>query len=218
VINNPNSQRVTGSLSFFSTQGAPMQVGIRLPDGSGSSTTDTDNLFDISIPANGTWRAYTTDAGALKTGWVILEMDNFVDSVAIFSLNSRNSGLISEAAVFASDTTTVQRIFADTGRRSAYITTLTDPTTSDTGIAIANSSPQPANLTIRLLDSAGRATQSTRVTLAPLTSTAKFLKELFPGLSSFQGAVEVQSNVPVASLGLRFTGLVFTTLPVAIVQ
>lgn len=31
-------------------------------------------------------------------------------------------------------------------------------------------------------------------------------------------AVEAQSNVPVASLGLRFTGLVFTTLPVAVVQ
>ncbi len=141
-----------------------------------------------------------------------------MDPVAIFSLNSRRSGLISEAAVFASDPAKVQRIFADVGRRSAYITTLTDSTASDTGIAIANTGAGPAALTIRLLDSAGRATQSTRATLAPLASTAKFLKELFPGLSSFQGVVELQSNVPVASLGLRFTGLVFTTLPVATVQ
>lgn len=52
-------------------------------DGSGSSTTGTDNFFDISIPRNGTWRACTTDAGALKTGWAILDTDDFVDPVAI---------------------------------------------------------------------------------------------------------------------------------------
>ncbi len=54
VINHSNSQRVTGFLSFFTAQGAPMEVGLRFVDGSGSSTTDTDNFFDISIPGNGT--------------------------------------------------------------------------------------------------------------------------------------------------------------------
>src|SRR5438093_1752091 len=146
----------------------------------------------------------------------MLDTDDFVNSMAIFSLNSRNLGLVSEAAVFDSDPATLQRIFADTGRRSAFITSLTDQTPSDTGIAIANANTQTAAVTVRLLDSAGQAAQTTTITLQPFASTSKFLKELFPGLSSFQGAVQMQSNVPVAALGLRFTGTIFTTFPAAV--
>ena len=77
---------------------------------------------------------------------------------------------------------------------------------------------QTAAVTVRLLDSAGQAAQTATITLQPFASTSKFLKELFPGLSSFQGAVQMQSNVPVAALGLRFTGTIFTTFPAAVLH
>ena len=218
VINNPNRQRVTGFLSFYSPDGVPMDVGLRFVDGTGSSTTGTDSLFQVSIPAGGTFRAYTTETGVLKTGWVLLDSDNFVNPLTVFSLNSRSTGLISEAAVLDSSPGRLQRLFADTLRRSSYISSLADTASSDTGIAIVNTSPQRAAVTIRLVDSTGRTTQTASITLTPLASTSRFLKEFFPALPAFQGAVELQSDVPVTSLGLRFTGAVFTTIPVAVVE
>lgn len=219
VINNPNNTRVSAFVSFFANDGTPLDVNLRIAQGSGaSSTTDSGSFFTATIEASGTFRAYTTAAGALKTGWVIVDADDFVNTIAIFSLNSRNSGLISEATVFDAASATRQRLFGDTYPKSTFITQFTNQTGSDTGIAIANTETRSAAITIRLLDSTGRESRSTRVTLAALAATAKFLKELFSGLSSFQGTVELQSDVPVAVLGLRYTGAVFTTVPVSVLQ
>lgn len=183
-------------------------MDLRIAQGSGSnSTTDSGSFFTATIEANGTFRAYTKAAGALKTGWAVVDADDFVNTIAIFSLNSRSSGLISEATVFDAFSATRQRIFGDTYPKSTFITQFTNQTVSDTGIAIANTETRTA-----------RETRSTRITLASLAATAKFLRELFSGLSSFQGTVELQSDVPVAVLGLRYTGAVFTTVPVSVLQ
>ena len=215
VINNPSARRIDGQLSFFALDGSSMSVGLRVVPG---STTSTESFFELSVPANGTWRAYTNETAALRTGWVILDTTEDVNSIAVFSLNSRRSGLISEASVFPAFTGMIQRLLGDTGQRSASIALLTDQTISDTGIAIANGNSQAASVTIRLLDSSGRTTQSSRITLQPFSSTSKFLREFFAGLTSFQGTVEIQSYLPIAALGLRFTGAVFTTLPVSVIQ
>ncbi len=218
LVNNPNAQRVNGFLSFYGSDGMPLAVTLRLVPGGGTTSTQTDDFFEFAIPANGAWRAYTNESGSLKTGWVVLDTTEFVSPVAVFSLNSRRSGLTSEASVFESIPATLQRIFGDVGQRSAFIPQFSDPAASDTGMAIANPNGDPANVTIRLLDSSGRAIQSARVTLQPFAFISKFLKEYFPNLLSFQGTVEMQSDQPVAALGLRFTGAVFTTIPVTVLQ
>jgi hypothetical protein len=109
-------------------------------------------------------------------------------------------------------------MFGDSSRRSSQIPQLLDQTASNTGIAIANTNGQPASVTLRLLDSSGQGMQSTKVTLQPLASTSKFLTELFPALTTFQGTLEIQSDLPVTALGLRITGPIMTTLPVTILQ
>ncbi len=218
LVNNPGTQRVNAYLSFYGSDGMPLTVTLRFVPGTGSTSTQTDNFFEFTIPGNGAWRAYTNETGTLKTGWVVLDTDESVSPVTVFSLNSRRFGLTSEASVFESFPATLQRIFGDVGQRSAFIPQFSDPAASDTGMAIANPNGGPANVTIRLLDSSGRTIQSARVTLQPFAFISKFLKEYFPSLASFQGTVEVQSDQPVAALGLRFTGAVFTTIPVTVLQ
>ena len=70
-----------------------------------------DSLFTLSVPGNGTWRAYTNESNALKTGWVILDSTDDLNPVAVFSLNSRTTGLLSEAAVFVSYPATQSSVF-----------------------------------------------------------------------------------------------------------
>ena len=112
----------------------------------------------------------------------------------------------------------MQSLFGDTFLKSLILNDLTDQTPSNMGVAIANVQSKSNLVMIRLLDSAGTEVRRTTLSMGPLTQVSRFLKELFPDLENdFQGTVEVAGNLPVAVLGLRFTGLTFTTFPVRIV-
>ena len=89
--------------------------------------------------------------------------------------------------------------------------------TSNTGIAMANpSETNPANLTVRLLNTAGNVLLTTSTTLAPRAHSARFLNETpwFPGLVTFEGMVDVESTEPVILVMLRSDNSLFSAAPV----
>jgi phosphatidylserine/phosphatidylglycerophosphate/cardiolipin synthase-like enzyme len=85
-----------------------------------------------------------------------------------------------------------------------------------TGVAIVNlgSATSSVSLTLRAAD--GTVQQTVPVSLGSLQQTARFVSELFTGVSNFEGTMEITSTSPVASLALRQNvGGIFSTVPVS---
>src|SRR5206468_4254612 len=83
------------------------------------------------------------------------------------------------------------------------------------GVALANPGSTTNSITLTMRDAGGTIT-GTPVTLSlqPQQQIAKFVNELFSSTvigAGFRGSVEVQSSIPFAVLGLRFSGADFST-------
>lgn len=86
--------------------------------------------------------------------------------------------------------------------------------TIGTGLALVNpkTSPQSANVRLRLFDRFGVFLGEQTVTLAPGGKASRFVHELFTGLiPGFAGSLDVRSDVPVGVMVLRVEGLHLTT-------
>lgn len=86
------------------------------------------------------------------------------------------------------------------------------------GVAMANPQSAADSVTLILRNESGAvAGAPVTLTLAPQQQLAKFINELFSTNvigAAFRGSLEVQSSLPIAVLGLRFSGAEFSTLPV----
>jgi hypothetical protein len=88
---------------------------------------------------------------------------------------------------------------------------------SNTGIAMANpSETNTANISVRLLNTAGNVLLTGSTTLAPRAHSARFLTETpwFPGLVTFEGVVDVESTEPIILTMLRSDNSLLSTSPV----
>ena len=82
-----------------------------------------------------------------------------------------------------------------------------------TGVAYANPSTQPAQVTFTALSSAGARLGSTSLTLQAGAHGAANVGPLL-GLSSFTGSIQITSTVPIISLSLNFEAApIFSSLP-----
>jgi hypothetical protein len=89
------------------------------------------------------------------------------------------------------------------------------------GVALANlSSTVAANINVVIRDEAGNQLATDSVTLAPLGHTSYALSTRLPVTATKRGTLEFQNQSAgnIAALGLRFNGLCFATMPVAIPQ
>ena len=87
----------------------------------------------------------------------------------------------------------------------------------NTGIALANPGTAAAALTLTLRDSLGVVRFTSRCNLAPKAHLAKYLFELFAQETlppSFQGRIELLSDIPILAIGLRQQGSRWTSLPI----
>jgi trimeric autotransporter adhesin len=90
------------------------------------------------------------------------------------------------------------------------------------GVAIAVPAPDPlgssgAAVTLTLLDQRGTVTKIIGVTLGPSQQIARFVTEIFGSSAigaGFQGSVHIQSSAPISVVGLEFTGVLFSTVPI----
>jgi hypothetical protein len=89
------------------------------------------------------------------------------------------------------------------------------------GIAIANADSRVGQFKLTIRSSSGTLVDSAFISLQPYTQTAKFLDELVMLPANFVGTVSILpqrqfAGPTVYAIGLRFTGSVFTTVPVTL--
>jgi len=89
------------------------------------------------------------------------------------------------------------------------------------GVAFANPSATVSAVTLSLRDESGFVLGSPAIVSAPgRQQVSRFLNELFGSDivgSGFRGSLRMQSATAFAAIGLRFSGPIFSTLPVAII-
>jgi hypothetical protein len=153
--------------------------------------------LNYALGPNGWTIASTTGTQGPQTGYATLQCSASVEAQLLYSYYLSNGTKLSEATVFSSLPASNVSVVADQ-REGAQL-----------GIAIANDSDQSVTYTIGVGDA------KSTLTLAPRSSTAKFINQLVAGIPADSlGVVQVSSSNGAASvIGLRFTGRIFTTIP-----
>src|SRR5206468_11380156 len=86
------------------------------------------------------------------------------------------------------------------------------------GLAIANTGAASAAITLTLRDPDGAVVSSPMaMTIGSKAQIARFVTELFPPNvigRAFRGSMTLQSSTPVSVIALRFSGALFSTVPV----
>ncbi len=184
------------SVQFYGDDGAHVILAIQ---GQNSSQ------FDFTIPPLGTLNLETEGQGVLKTGWASVTADQSLSGIAIFSFFDAKGELQDAVGTGAGIDLSSMALFA------AWSESV------KTGIALANPGDATATMTLTLRDSLGVVRSVSQHTLAPKAHMAGYLSELFAleGLpSSFQGRIELLSDLPVVAVGLRQQGSRWTSLPI----
>ena len=169
---------------------------------------ETNTSFTFTIPANGGWAYIAADPTvptALQSGYATLQCSADVYASLEFSLYEQ--GKKTGGATVASNGSWYEaRYVADQIEFGSRL-----------GIAIANNADLPKNYRIDVRNLAGSQIATTTITVQARQSTAKFLDEIVSGTQNSLTHVTITSTdfSSFASIGLRFVGSVFTTIPSA---
>jgi hypothetical protein len=194
-IANRSTVAATATISFYDDNGAPINLSI-----AGQQQTQTM----ITVPALGVAQVQTDGGAQLKTGWALLQSDQNLSGIAIFSLLDDSGNLINEVGVPAALALRSMSVFTQAGSNTS------------TGVALANPNSSLTNVTLVLKDSASAELARTSMNISPMGHVARYAGELFPGvtLGNFEGRIDVFATQPVAAVTLRQRELVFTSLPI----
>ena len=198
LLFNLSSGPARAALALTRDDGSPFPIGIL---GSGTGST-----FDVTLPVGGAAFLQTDGLGEAAQGAATITSSAPVGAAAIFSVFDSSGMFQTEAGVGDSPVMTALTLPVDV-RPGA-----------NTGVAFSNPSGAAAAVTLKLLDSNGEVLDSgTSVELRAKGHTARFVTEIFPGITYFQGSVAVIAPSGVAALTLRQNAapLSYTTLPVA---
>src|SRR5262245_21556091 len=147
---------------------------------------------------------------SLQVGYAIIAADPGMSlpvGTALFSYTNASGVLISQAGVGAVQPALSGRIFVDESG-------------TQTGIALANPSPQRATATLVLRDASGSEVARKDQRLEAGEHVAQYVRQLFPALASaFTGSLDFQSDTALAAITLRESRNgrgepLYTTLPV----
>jgi hypothetical protein len=150
------------------------------------------------------------ETGAILNGYVIVTPDaGTATPLTTLTFGIVNGGLAqSQAAILSTpltmDTSLQVDVLNSAGR--------------NVGLAVANAGDTVATITATLRDNNGTTIGSpASIPLVSGQQWARFVTELFPASTlgaSFQGSLEIQSATPFSVVGLRFSGIDVSTLPV----
>ncbi len=148
------------------------------------------------------------EQGSTRSGYVIITPDsNSAAPVAAATFGIVNNAIVqSQAAVLpepmTSSATVPVNVVPGIGR--------------NLGVAIANPGAVTNLVTITLLDANGSNVAATTLTVPGQQQLARFINELFGSSTigaAFIGSLHLQSSTPFSVLGLRFSGVEFSTVP-----
>jgi hypothetical protein len=177
-----------------------------------SGSVTASGIFTVQrVPLTTPQPIVEVEQGAIKSGYAVITPDtNMSTPVSSVTYGTVSGGVVqSQAGILPGPLTTNAVLFAEVipgiGR--------------NLGVAMVNpySNPSPVTLTLRDTNGNMIGTPAT-LTLQPLQSTAKFISELFSAATiagGFRGNLTIQSQTGIAVTGLRFSGIQFSTLPIA---
>jgi len=196
ILSNPLDTPLSGFVEFWGT-GSPTESAVRLTM---SLNSTTGSRFPYSIPPRSAVRLVTGSADDIvQTGSVRIIPDSAAPAAtAIFSFT--NQGItVSEAGVSTQATGTAFRMYVEAFGETQQ------PGSIQSGMAIANPSPNPVSVTIEpsSLDGASLGDAAT-ITIPANGQVARFISELAPTLpANFSGLLRVTSSSPIGVIGLR---------------
>jgi hypothetical protein len=191
------------TLRFRGINGQPAQVTFRAPDG---RVTVADSI-EGQLADDASAKYVLLDAGALQTGWAVLEYDGESRIGGVLTFRQRVSGrpdFESSVALSRDDETRVYMPFDNT---LSYATTLaiTNPSASDN-----------TDLQLRFWDASGSEILTRDIRLSAGTTIAFSLPERYPELAGRSGQMRIESTGSrLSTIALRFNpGGAFNTVPV----
>ncbi len=145
----------------------------------------------------------------VKAGYAVVTPASSGTGLVVFETFGQSHGSdVYQAGVLPSDMATHSVMFVNTSDRLSR----------NLGIAFTNPSSSPATVTLTLRDENGTIMATNILSLEGRHQTARFVTELFSVhkslLHDLTGTVDIQSDNPIAVVGLRFRGQNFSTLPV----
>jgi hypothetical protein len=202
VAGDGTSVYIVDSLNFTTLRGIPAsrpEITFRFTDRTGISMATSGTRTQTQVG----YARVRADAGSITPA-----------GLAIFGFRA-NGVLVSEATVVASSLIQNGRIYAEFGAGV------------NTGIAIANPNPQPANVSFYLTDDQGAMLYSSSTQIAQNAQVAAFIDQAPFAPPANMGVdlsrartITLSSSMPIAVTGIRgFTNqrseFLMTTLPVA---
>jgi hypothetical protein len=152
------------------------------------------------------------EQGTIKSGYVIITPDTSSGApTPTMTYGTVSGGAVqSQAGIIPTSMATDASMFVE----------VIPSISRNIGVAIVNPGANTTAVTLSLRDENGILVGTPAVVLVPShQQVAKFINEMFGSDtigSGFRGSLRLQSVTPFAAVGLRFSGTVFSTLPLAV--
>ncbi len=200
-ISNLSTATATGTIAMTQSNGSTMSA--LFTDEAGAAAARSGQI-SFSLTPGQTHKYTSTAAQPLQVGFATVNSSAPVSVNAVFS-HYGNGGaefLMAEAGVPPSMPLPKQAVFVDT--QFGF----------NPGIAIANPNGSTETITLQVVNAEGQVVASTTRILGARQHFSAFLPELFPGLTSMAGSLQIFAADPLVSMALRFDSKlnVFTTL------
>ena len=192
---------------------APGAQSVTVTTPAGSVTVDS--VFTVqgaSLPAGVTAAVplpiSAVEQGNTRSGYVIITPDaNSPAPVSAATFGVVHNGIVqSQAGIVPAPMT----------GSSTMLVNVVPAIGRNLGVAVANPGDSGNTLTLTLEDANGNTVATTTMTVQPHQQVARFVTELFGSNtigSAFSGSLHLQSPIAFSVLGLRFSGIEFSTLP-----
>ena len=151
----------------------------------------------------------SVEQGPTRSGYVVVTPDaNSSAPVAAATFGIVSNGIVqAQAGILPAALTT----------SSTLVINVVPSIGRNLGVAIANPGTSTNTVTITLQDVNGSVVSTNTVQIPARQQVARFISELFGSAAvgtSFTGSLHLQSQTPFSVLGLRFSGIEFSTTPV----
>jgi spore coat protein H len=192
-----------GTVTLATTRGDGEPLPLNFSNGQSGSEVQLD------LPAGGAVFMETDGQGEIETGAARVTSTVPVGVTAVLRLLDAAGNVTVEAGV--GDSLPLQALTVPVDTTSGF----------DTGVALFNHNPEPANVTFDFFGPDGEGIQdlppqAEPLNLVPFGHYAKWVGEIFDGLADTRGRMEIRSDRPLAAVSLRQGATTLTTLPVLI--
>jgi len=195
LLVNTEAHTASFSLNFWADDGSPLAL-LTLEDGVTSSVSGTIAPGQLRVVES------SGMGGIMVQGWAELITSDAIGGTGIFTATARN--LRSSEAAAPLNSVGGKQMFIPFDNTLAF----------STGIALANPSQQAAVVGFTFVDESGKniPVKAGQITVPAKGHYASVLSSDFPEVNGKRGTIQLNANVDVYGLGIRFNGQAFTSI------